>query len=159
MKTSTATHENPFRDPKQKPEWAQLTRLAGDRAAILFEDLRRRLSKIDGLREELFYHGPEWGWGPRYKAGERILFTARILAGTLQTSLNLEGPLRERVLASSRVASGMKEMIRRAPLSQGKTAVRLCLARRSDVRSFANLVSLKSTLLVSRESKSSIKQE
>jgi len=135
--------ENPFRDPHAKPRWAELTRLAGDRAAILFEDLRRRLAGIDGLQEELFYAGPDDGWLPRYKAGEQVLFSAHILPGALEASIELEAPLRDRALASPRVAAGIKEALRRAALAP-EGNVRLRLSSASLVRSFARLVLMKS---------------
>jgi len=135
--------ENPFRDPHAKPRWAELTRLAGDRAAILFEDLRRRLAGIEGVQEELFYAGPEDGWLARYKTGEQLLFSAHILPGALEASLEVEAPLRDRVLASPGVAAGIKEALRRAALApRGK--VRLRLSSAALVRSFARLVLMKS---------------
>jgi hypothetical protein len=135
---------NPFRDPRVRPQWAQLTRLAGDRAAILFEELRRRLGKIDGLREELSYQGPEWGWGPRYKVGERVLFSVVVLPGILEARAELEPPFRETLLHSSRVASRMKAATRRAPLIGDQTMLRVRLSNASLVRSFASMMIMKS---------------
>ena len=66
------TPTDQLRDAAHKPDWARFTRLAGDHAAILFEDLRRRVSRIDGLREELFYHAPE---------GERTDPTVELIGG------------------------------------------------------------------------------
>ncbi len=140
----TGSRANLFRDRDTPPSWAQLTRLAGDRAAILFEDLRRRLGKIDGLREELYYHEAESGWAPRYKLGEQVLCTAHILPGILEASLELEAPLRESVLNSPRVAAVIREAVRRAPVAPGVVALRLRLSNASLVRSFATIVIMKS---------------
>jgi hypothetical protein len=78
---------NRSRDPEVKPTWAQLTRLGGDRVAILFEDLRRRIGVIDGLIEDLYFAGCEEGWVPRYRLGGEtvalIRISSRRLAGVL----------------------------------------------------------------------------
>ncbi len=137
-------HQNPFRDPEAKPEWAQLTRLAGDRAAILFEDLRGRLSKIEGLQEELYYGGAGCGWVPRYCRRDKILCMVRILPGLLEAEVELERPLCENLLASPRVAAGIKKAMRSASLDESSACVRVQLADQATARAFASLVLLKS---------------
>lgn len=89
--TEERCHENPFRHPDVKPDWAQLTRLGGDRVAILFEELRRRVGVIDGLVEDLHFVGPEDGWVPRYSVnGETVAFT-HIGPGRLEATLHVAG--------------------------------------------------------------------
>ena len=139
--------QNPFRDPNAPQSRAQSTRLAGDRVSILFDELRAQLGKIEALQEELYFGGVEWGWVPRYRLDDRVLFTAHIFAGALEAKLSLEDPLRETFLASPRVATRIKDAIRRAPLVGGITVMRVHLSNLSAVRSFANLVKLKSRFL------------
>ncbi len=155
------TPTDQLRDAAHKPDWARFTRLAGDHAAILFEDLRRRVSRIDGLREELFYHAPEgertdprsrtdWGWAPRYCIGQATLFGVFIRPGALEGVMTLESPLCERLLGSARIAARVKEAIRCASSEAGVATLRLPLRNSSDVRSFANLVTLKSKAVAAR---------
>ena len=155
---AAVTPTDQLRDAAHKPDWARFTRLAGDRAAILFEDLRRRVSRIDGLREELFYDAPEraehngadWGWAPCYCIGPATLFSVFIRPGTLEGVMTLESPLRERLLGSARIAARIKEVIRSAPSATDVVTLRLPLRNSSDVRSFANLVILKSKAVAAR---------
>ena len=155
------TPTDQLRDAAHKPDWARFTRLAGDHAAILFEDLRRRVSRIDGLREELFYHAPEgertdprsrtdWGWAPRYCIGQATLFGVFIRPGALEGVMTLESPLCERLLGSARIAARIKEAIQSAPSEAGVVTLRLPLRNVSDVRSFANLVIVKSKAVAAR---------
>jgi len=149
------TPTDQLRDTAHKPDWARFTRLAGDHAAILFEDLRRRVSRIDGLREELFYHAPEgertdprsrtdWGWAPRYCIGQATLFGVFIRPGALEGVMTLESPLCERLLGSARIAARIRDAIHSSSSGADVVTLRLPLRNSSDVRSFANLVILKS---------------
>jgi hypothetical protein len=142
-----------LKDQTRKPDWAQLTRLAGDRVAILFEELRRRVGAIDGLVEELFYYGPQeasgtdqvnWGWAPRYRVGETTLFSVTIRPADLEAGITLDGVLRERLLESQRVARGIKEAIRGAPVDGDTTRLRVRLSRLAEVRALASVVLMKS---------------
>ncbi len=135
---------NPFHAAHAKPQWAQLTRLAGDRAAILFEDLRRRASKIAGLQEELHYFGPGEGWAPHYRIGEETLFIVRIRPALLEATVPLDESLRQKLLASPKVAAGIKEAIRSAPVGDPAPEIKLQLSNASTVRAFANVVRIKS---------------
>jgi hypothetical protein len=141
-----ATHQigDFLKDPACRPDWAQLTRLAGDRAAILFEELRRRVGVIDGLIEELVYEGPELGWTPHYRCGEASLLSAIIRPGVLAAVATLDRRQRERALGSSRIARGIKQRIRSAPVEGEATHLRVPLSNLEDVRAFASLALLKS---------------
>lgn len=133
-----------LRDPQRPPEWAQLTRLAGDRAAILFEELRRRASAIDGLVEELIYQGPDVGWTPHYRCAATSLFSVLIRPGVLEAVVTLDCRKRERALASNRIARRIKQQIRNAPVENELTRLRVPLAKVEDIRAFASLAVLKS---------------
>jgi hypothetical protein len=133
-------YKNPFCDRARPPQWAQLTRMAGDRAAILFEDLRSQVADIAGLIEELHYLGPELGWAPRYRVGDDPLFVACIMPGLLEANLALNRAARERVLVSRRVAILMKTAVKAAAESGGLARVRVELGSKRAVRAFARLV-------------------
>jgi hypothetical protein len=143
MSVATRIPSNPFRDPDVKPSWAQLSRLAGDRAAIRFEELRSRVGVIAGLREELHYFGGDWGWAPRYLVGDVVLFAVRILPGDLEGALEMDGPLREKVL-KSRIGGGIGDAVRRVPTGNTAGSVKLLLSTMPAVRSFARVVVMKS---------------
>jgi hypothetical protein len=143
MRMAPESRPNPFRDPAARPAWAQLTRLAGDRAAILFEELRRQLGRIDGVQEELHYDGAGRGWVPRYRVKENILCAVQISPGLLEARIELESALREKLLAWPRVSGEIKRTLRGAALDMGIASLRLRLRNRSDVRSLANLAGLK----------------
>ena len=153
MKSSFQEHRNPFRDPATKPEWAQLIRLAGDHAAIRFQDLRRRISKIEGLVEELCYGGAEWGWTPRYRVGEKVLFTAHVLPGALEATIELDAPLAEKVLRDSKVADKIKQVIRGTLESTSGAWHRVRLSNSAAIRSFAEVVRKKSKFVPPRRTK------
>ncbi len=144
MKSGTETNLNPLCSLEGKPSWAHLIRLAGDRTAILFQELRRRIARIDGLQEELHDHGSEWGWGPRYRLGERILFSARLLPGRLEAKIELEGALKEKILASRKIAGHLKEAMGSAVTSAETTELLIDLSNLPLARSFAQLVIMKS---------------
>ena len=80
------TIKNPFCDPKVRPDWAQLTRLGGDRVAILFEELRRRFGAIDGLIEDLHFASQEDGWVPRYSLDGVAVARVYVGSGSLEAT-------------------------------------------------------------------------
>lgn len=97
------------------------------------------MSSIDGLREELIYHSPERGWGPRYSAGGQVLFSAHILPGALDVSLALDAGQRENILESPGISAEIRRAIDETPGS-GDATVWIRLANRATVTSFSNLV-------------------
>ncbi len=141
---------NRFRDPGAKPQWAELTRWAGDHASILFEDLRRRMSVIEGLQEALHFAGPEIGWVPRYRVGDVVLLDVHLSPGVLESTVYVEAGLREKLLSSRGVAAGMKEAFRDTPPAAEMTVHRFRLTNASSVRSLARLVRLKGQLVTRR---------
>ncbi|HLY59948.1 MAG TPA: hypothetical protein VKV95_04210 [Terriglobia bacterium] len=132
--------QNPFRDVNAKPEWAQLTRLGGDRVAILFEDLRTRISGISGLVEELHFCGPEDGWLPRYRVGDQVLLTVEVLPGNLTASVELPESLAKRLLNSPTGAGRIKTWLRAVAIREGIALLRVRLSSRTDTCSLATLV-------------------
>lgn len=138
--TEERRQKNPFRHPDVKPDWAQLTRLGGDRVAILFEELRRRVGVIDALVEDLHFAGAEEGWMPRYRQGDRVLFTVRLLPGSLEVTLRMDVLEREILLASRKVGAAMKRVLRDGRAEAGGFATSLVLGNQADVRSFSSLV-------------------
>jgi hypothetical protein len=133
--------QNPFCDPEHPPQWAQLTRLAGDRTAILFEDFREQLGVIDGLVEELRYLGPEQGSVPACRVGKHSLCQAHILPGSLMASLKLDRPAWERALNSSRVTGRMKTILRQALDDTSAISQQVNLRTKSQIRAFTGFVS------------------
>jgi hypothetical protein len=117
-----------------------LTRLGGDRVDILFEDLRKRISRISGLVEELHFYGLAQGWAPRYRVGERVLFRVEILPGFLGATIEMEGRLYEKLLNSAKMASKIKMWLRTVSIREGIALLRLRLSSRSDNCSLANLL-------------------
>ena len=138
---------NPVTAGHTNLQWAQLTRLAGDRAAILFEDLRRRVGTIAGLVEELHYDGGAERWTPRYRLGENVLFTAQILPAALEATVALDADERISLLGSRQLSSTMKHIIRHTPIVDGHVSVRVRLNSRAAVGAFSNLVAMKSKLI------------
>ena len=146
MTTNLARRQNPLSNPQPKPDWAELTRLAGDRAAILFEELRRRLGRIEGLREELHYEGAEKGWAPRYLLDGAPLCVVRILPAAVEGTIPLDQERREQVLASKKISARLKAQVRGCPIQDGVGRVTVPLYDRATVAAFANLVVTKARL-------------
>ncbi len=138
--------QNPFQDPTVKPTWAQLSRLAGDGAAIRFEQLRKRVGAIAGLREDLHYLGADGGWAPGYRVEDQALFAVRIPPGNLEGTVDLDASLREKVL-KSRIGGRIKEAVRRAPVSAGVASVSFLLSTMRDIHLFTRVVLMKSKVL------------
>lgn len=128
---------NPLHAAHAQPQWAQLTRLAGDRAATLFEELRQRVSRIGGLAEELHYE-PQSGWEPRYLMGGLKLFSVSIRPGLLEVTLPLDETLRQRLLAAPRVRAEIKKALEK--IENPASELTLPLSDRAAVRAFSKLV-------------------
>ena len=131
---------NPFRDAGAKPQWAQLTRLGGDRVAILFEDLRSQISGINGLVEELYFNGPEEGWLPRYRVGDQVLLTVQVLPGCLTAMIELDEGLAKNLLNSPNEAGRIKAWLRPVAIREGIALLRARLTSRAHTRSLTKLL-------------------
>lgn len=129
-----------FRDAQAKPDWAQFTRLGGDRVAILFEELRTRISAVSGLVEELCFYGPAQGWGPRYRVGDRVLLKIHIAPGNLGATVELEEMLFTNFLSSPKIGRKMKMWFRTVSIREGIALLSVRLSNRADICSLAHLV-------------------
>ena len=138
--------EYTFQDAQAKPDWAQFTRLGGDRVAILFEDLRTQISAISGLVEELHFSEQGQGWGPRYRVGDRVLLKVHIAPGNLDATVELEETLFINLLSSPKIAHKIKLWFRAASIREGIALLRVRLLTRADICSLAHLV-----VMISRE--------
>ncbi len=138
--------QNPYRDPQVQPDWAQFSRLAGDRAAILFEELRAAIGDIEGLREDVCFVSQEVGWAPRYRLGEITLFVVRILPGFLEAIMDLETSEREALLVTKGMSRELRDVLQRPLEQHDGTVLRLRLENRSQVRGWARLVKTRSRL-------------
>jgi hypothetical protein len=138
---------NPVTASHTNLQWAQLTRLAGDRAALLFEDLRTRVSAIAGLVEELYYDEFAERWTPRYRLGEAVLFTAHILPAALEATLALDRGERLSLLGSRRLSFAMKHLIQQTLMIEGRVSIPVRLNSRAAVGAFSTLVAMKSKLI------------
>ncbi len=147
MNPPLSAPQYPFRDPQRQPDWAQLTRWGGDRVAVLFEDLRKRIGKIEGLVEDLHYSGAEDGWTPRYRVGGDTLFIAHVAPGKLEVTLALDAARWEQLRSSRKAGRRMTQTLSAARLEEGKVSLRLPLSNRAAVRSFSALVVLAGKLL------------
>ena len=75
---------NPFRGPARAPEWAALTRLGGDRVAVLLKMLRTEAGKVAGLKEEISSDNPAAVWTISYSIAKEPLFTLTVRPGSLE---------------------------------------------------------------------------
>ncbi len=137
---------NPVTAGHASPQWAQLSRLAGDRAAILFEELRKRVGAIPGLVEELRYDEVEKRWTPHYLLGAEVLFTAHILPAALEAMTALSASQRDRLLRSRKIGLAMRQIIEKAPMVGGSVPVRVRLNNQAAVGAFAAVITAKSRL-------------
>ena len=132
--------EYTFRDAQAKPDWAQFTRLGGDRVAILFEELRTRIGAISGLVEELYFSGPAEGWGPRYRVGDRVLLKVHIAPGILGATVEMEEKHFIKLLRSRKNAGKIKKWFQAVSIREGIALLSVRLSNRADICSLANLV-------------------
>lgn len=143
MTSYTESPLNIVRGPARKPGWAQLTRLGGDRVAILFGELRKSVGKIDGMVERLYYAAAEARWVVQYKVGSVPLFTVRIVPGLLEACMPLSLSECEILLATRSLSETIRSAIRSSASEARLKLVCLPLTDRRKVRSFANLVRAK----------------
>jgi hypothetical protein len=145
--TATESPLNLVRGPAKKPGWAQLVRLGGDRVAILFDELRKSVGRIDGIVERLHYSAPEDRWLVQYQAGGVELFTVRISPGLLEAGMLLSPSEIETSLKIRKLCGTIKNEIRAAAGHPEACSIRFALKDRRTVRSFANLARVKDKLV------------
>ena len=145
---STESPLNLVRGPAKKPGWAQLVRLGGDRVAILFDELRKQVGRIDGVVERLHYSAADRRWVVQYQVGGDDLFTARILPGLLEASMPLSAQETGALLGARNLSGAIRETLRGCASKAGSGSIRLTLKDRRTVRSFANLLRAKNRLVL-----------
>lgn len=131
--------------PARRPEWAQMIRLGGDRVAVLFEELRKSLGKVDGIVERLSRSGREAGWAVRYDVSGAVMLTARISPGLLEVDIPLNPSERESLLRTRGLGERIKVAIRSLN-NEDPNLLTLPLTDRRAVLAVANLVRVKSRL-------------
>jgi hypothetical protein len=145
--TTTESPLNLVRGPAKRPGWAQLVRLGGDRVAILFDELRKLVGRIDGIVERLHYSAPEGRWLVQYQAGGVELFTVRISPGLLEAGMLLSPSEIESILRLRKLCGSIRNEIRAAVAHPELCPIRFALKDRRTVRSFANLAQVKDKLV------------
>lgn len=145
-----SSNESPLnlvRGPARKPGWAQLIRLGGDRVAILFDELRQLVGKIDGVVERLHYSARERRWMVQYRVGDAELFTVWISPGLLEAAMALNRSDVERLLRNHNLSGTIRDTIRAGAKEPGQRFIRFPLKDRRSVLSFASLVKAKNRLI------------
>ncbi len=128
---------NPFQHAAdstlQAAPWAALARLGGDRVALLFEDLRRALGRIDSLVEALHYDEKSRRWLPRYSLAGQVILTVSVLPGILEAELQLDPKLEWRLLRTKVEAEARI-------VARGERSVMLRISSRRHALAVARLV-------------------
>lgn len=144
----SATHyrTNPVRGPAKKPEWAQMIRLGGDRVAVLLDELRKAVGKVDGIVEKLHCSPTEACWIGLYRLGGAGLFTLRVLPGLPEASILLSRAEADYFLGTRKLSATIRDAIRNAAGGKGPILLRLPRRDRRLIGSVASLVTGKSRL-------------
>jgi hypothetical protein len=143
---SSESHLILVRGVAAKAGWAQLIRLGGDRVAILFDELRKPVGRIDGVGQRLQYSAIEGRWVVQYEVGEAELFTKRISPGVLEASMALSRSEVERLLQNRTLSENARDVIQNKASEAGSSSVRFLLRDRRTMRAFANLARARTSL-------------
>ena len=138
---------NPIRGPARTPGWAQLIRVGGDAVAILYGELRKSISGIDGVVERLHYSETEQRWIVGYQVRSKELFTVRISPGRLEASMPLNRSEVEGLLRNYNLSGAVRDALRAGAVEPRERRIQFILADRQRVRSFANLARAKNRLI------------
>ena len=130
-----------------KAGWAQLIRLGGDRVAILFDELRKSIGRIEGVFQRLHYSAREERWVVQYRVEDAELFTVRISPGVLDARMVLSRSEVERLLQNRNLNESVKDVIHHGASGAGSSSVRFQLGDRRAVRSFVNLAKARNNLI------------
>ncbi len=134
---------NLYRGRNRKPEWSQLVRMAGDRAAILCNELRGHLGKLGDVREEIRYYGSELGWMPRYQFGRTTLCRVHMLPGRAEVSVPMDRAAQKNFLSVEKLPVSLRTAIRKVRFPEKIAYLRIPLKSPSTARSVARLLRLK----------------
>jgi hypothetical protein len=107
---------------------------------MLFDDFRAHAARVTRVVEEVRYLGPEQGWLPTYRAGDRVLCVLHVLPGNLVASFELDRPACERAVGLSRVAPIVKRALSEALEDGSGSSVRVELRSKSLTRAWAALL-------------------
>lgn len=129
---------NLVRGPATQPGWAQLIRLGGDRVAILVDELRKSVGRIDGVVQRMHYSATEENWVVQYEVGGTELFTLRISPGVLKANMTLSRPEADRLLQNRTLSGNIRGEIKNRASEAEPGALRFLLKDRRTVRSFVN---------------------
>jgi hypothetical protein len=138
---------NLVRGPARKAAWAQLIRLGGDRVAILFDELRKSVGRIDGVVQRLHYSVIDERWMVQYEVGDAELFTVRISPGVLEAGMALSRSEVKRLLQNRTLSKSVRDVIQNTANAGGLSSLRFPLRDRRAVRSFANLARARNSLI------------
>lgn len=145
MAVSSESPLNLVRGPAKKPEWANLIRQGGDRVAVLFEEMRKSLGKVEGIVERLHYAEKDARWVVQYKVGNRELCAVRISPGLLEAEIVLRQEDSDKLSRS--LKPGGQDAVVARPGETGLSSVRVRLKDRRTVRLIARLVAVQSKLV------------
>jgi uncharacterized protein (DUF302 family) len=138
---------NLVRGPATQPGWARLIRLGGDRVAILVDELRKSVGRIDGVVQRMHYSATEEKWVVQYAVGGVELFTVRISPGVLEANMALSQPEAERLLQNRTLSGNIRGEIKNKTSEAGSSPGRFLLKDRRTVRSFVNLARARTNLI------------
>lgn len=138
---------NLVRGPARRPEWAHLIRLGGDRVAVLFEELRKSIGKVDGIVERLRYLESKSRWVVQYEVGDTELCTMRISPGLLEAEIALGSEDVTKLSRAGKLEKDLQGAGRDNGIQTDLKSVKLALTDRWTVRQFAGLVAAKSKLV------------
>lgn len=144
---SSESSLNLIRGPARMPGWAQLIRAGGDGVAILFGELRKSISRIDGVVERLRYSATEQRWMVEYQARGRELFNVRISPRLLEASMALSRSDVAGILRNHSLSGVVRDAIRAGEMERGESFIRFILTNRQRVRSFAGLARARNRLI------------
>ena len=121
--------------------------MAGDRTAILFDELRRQLGEMGDVSEELRFQGSREGWTPLYRLGRATLCVVHLAPARMEASVPMSRKAVRDLLSSPGVSASLKAAIRKAPYGGNRKKPRVALPNRRAINSLARLLGFQHKLL------------
>lgn len=121
--------------------------MAGDRTAILFDELRRQLGEMGDVSEELRFQGSREGWTPLYRRGRATLCVVHLAPARMEASVPMGRKAVRDLLSSPGVSASLKAAIRKAPYGGNRKKPRVALPNRRAINSLARLLRFQHKLL------------
>ncbi|MEE8257185.1 MAG: DUF3788 family protein [Acidobacteriota bacterium] len=147
LKKTRSAPPNLYRAKNRKPKWAEVIRMAGDRTAILFDELRRQLGEMGDVSEELRFQGSREGWTPLYRLGRATLCVVHIAPARMEASVPMGRKAVRDLLSCPGVSASLKAAIRKAPYRGNRKKPRVALPNRRAINSLARLLRFQHKLL------------